>query len=259
MSGIFIAYRREDSQGFAGRLEDDLSERFGDAMVFRDREIAPGEDFVKRLRDTLNSTDVALAVIGPRWTECTNPDGRRRLDVEDDWVRVEIETMLARGIPVVPVLVGGASMPSPDDLPNSLTAFSRRQAFPLSDLRWHDEIDELAAGLARLSPALDRAYRARGGDTRQPSQHESIRKTAERVFQEVQQWRGDGGKPGDLWTLRLAKWLGTRTRKLITFAIVIAIGYIAIREFGGTELNSVLDRFVARTIDTVRTLVPGGS
>jgi hypothetical protein len=253
LSGIFITYRREDSQGFAGRLEDDLSERFGDALIFRDREIAPGEDFVKRLRDTLNSTDVALAVIGPRWVDCRNPDGQRRLDAEDDWVRVEIETMLARATPVVPVLVGGAFMPSPAELPASLAEFSRRQAFPLSDLRWHDEIDELAAGLAKMSPFLDRAYRARGGDTQQPAKHEAIRQTADRVFDEVRE-RQIEARAQPLWTPRLLRWLGGRARKVLTIAIGLGISYIALREFGGPELNSFFDRFVARAVDTVRAL-----
>jgi hypothetical protein len=251
LSGIFITYRRDDSQGFAGRLEDDLSERFGDALIFRDREIPPGEDFTKLLRDTLNSTDVALAVIGPRWVDCRNPDGQRRLDVADDWVRLEIETTLARGIPVVPVLVGGALMPSSTDLPESLAEFSRRQAFPLSDLRWRDEIEELAVRLARLSPALDHAFRARVGKRNPADTGPAIRETADRVFNQMA--RLPAAPPHEpLWTPRLLRWLAARAKKLITIAIVLAIAYIVIREFGGPQLNSFLDRFVTRTIDTVR-------
>lgn len=254
MSGIFITYRREDSQGFAGRLEDDLSERFGDAMIFRDREIAPGEDFAKRLRDTLNSTDVALAVIGPRWTDCTDHNGNRRLEAADDWVRLELETMLARGIPVVPVLVGGALMPSPAQLPESLADFSRRQAFPLSDLRWHHEIEELASRLARLSPPLDRAFRARLGTRKKTDTGEAIRATADRVFDEVARQRATPRQTEQLWTPRLLRWFGRRAKKLITLLLALGVTYIVIREFGGPQLNSFLDRFVARTIDTVRNL-----
>jgi hypothetical protein len=191
-------------------------------------------------------------VIGPRWVDCRSPDGQRRLDVEDDWVRLEIETVLVRDIPVVPVLVGGALMPSPNDLPDNLSDFARRQAFPLSDRRWHDEIDELAARLAKLAPALDRAYRARGGDTRQLSAPESIRKAAERVFDEVRERQTATRQPSR--TPGLLRWLGARVNKLITVALALGIGYIAIREFGGPELNSIMDRFVARTLDTLRSL-----
>ena len=107
---VFISYRRDDTQGFAGRLEDDLSETFGDELIFRDCEIEPGVDFAARLRATLDSSDVVLAVVGPRWETARDSSGRLRLDQADDWVRIELETVLARGIPVVPVLVGGALM-----------------------------------------------------------------------------------------------------------------------------------------------------
>ena len=33
---IFIAYRRDDSQGFAGRIYDRLAQHFGPDAVFRD-------------------------------------------------------------------------------------------------------------------------------------------------------------------------------------------------------------------------------
>ena len=43
MSGIFISYRREDSQELAGRLFDRLAQRFGKDRVFRDIDaIDPG-------------------------------------------------------------------------------------------------------------------------------------------------------------------------------------------------------------------------
>jgi hypothetical protein len=252
LSGIFISYRREDSQGFAGRLEDDLSERFGDAMIFRDREIAPGEDFVERLREMLDSTDVALAVIGPGWVDCHAPDGRRRLNEQDDWVRVEIETVLRRDVPVVPVLVGGARMPSTRELPGSLADFSRRQAFPLSDLRWREEIDELAAGLAKLAPDLDRAYRARDGDRRRSPPSESLVRTATRVFEELRERQSS--PPQRSRGPRFLRWFGGQAKKLITTVVGLGLVYIAIREFGGAELNSILDRFVARTIETLRSL-----
>ncbi|HEY4720350.1 MAG TPA: TIR domain-containing protein [Anaerolineae bacterium] len=48
MSGIFISYRREDSSGYAGRLYERLSRRFGRDRIFMDiATIEPGVDFVK--------------------------------------------------------------------------------------------------------------------------------------------------------------------------------------------------------------------
>jgi hypothetical protein len=142
-------------------------------------------------------------------------------------------------------------MPSSTDLPESLAEFSRRQAFPLSDLRWRDEIEELAARLARLSPALDRAFRARVAARNPADTGPAIRETADRVFDQVAR-RPATPPHQQLWTPRLLRWLAARAKKLITIAIVLAIAYIVIREFGGPQLNSFLDRFVTRTIDTLR-------
>jgi hypothetical protein len=254
--GIFITYRREDAQGFAGRLDDDLSERFGDALIFRDREIGPGEDFAKRLRATLDSADVALAVIGPRWEDARDAHGQRRLEHADDWVRIELETVLARGIPVVPVLVGGARMPAPASLPESLEEFSRRQAYPLSDLRWHAEVSELAGRLAAMSPTLGRAFRAHGGALVSASDTSAARHLAARVFEEAtRRSREARATTRPRRHLRLLRWFSVRTKQLITTAVVPAIVYVLMREFGGPDLNRFFDRFVARAVETARTLI----
>lgn len=239
--------------GFAGRLEDDLSERFGDAMIFRDRDIPPGEDFAAHLRETLDSADIALAVVGPHWLDCRNADGQRRLEDPDDWVRLEIETLLARGIPVVPVLVGGAAMPPPQQLPESLAQFSRKQAFPLSDLRWRSEVDELAARLAELSPALRRAFQARAHRRERSQPMESIRQVADRVFGEIAKRAPQAAPPA--LAPRFLRWLARRAKSLLKTAVVLGIAYVLLREFGGPALNSYFDRFVARAAGTVRTFI----
>jgi hypothetical protein len=254
LSGIFITYRREDTQGFAGRLDDDLSERFGDTLIFRDREIQAGDDFVVRLRETLDAADVALAVIGPRWTDARDRDGQRRLDRADDWVRLELETLLGRGIPIVPVLVGGARMPGSHELPDSLEALARRQAFPLSDLRWHVEVNELATRLAALSPTLDRAFRARGGTRPSGDGTLAIRQIADRVFDEAVRSRGPAPAAGPALSPRVARWISRRAKRLLTTAAGLAIAYLLIREFGGPEINTLLDRFLARLDEAARSL-----
>lgn len=72
MRTAFISYRRDDSQGFAGRLEEDLSECLGDAQVFRDREIPAGCDFVTHLESHLAEAEVVLVVIGRGWLDARN-------------------------------------------------------------------------------------------------------------------------------------------------------------------------------------------
>jgi hypothetical protein len=113
MGGIFISYRREDSAGWTGRLSEHLRGVFGAESIFMDIDtIQPGTDFTEALQTAVSSCDVLLAMIGPEWATATNASGTRRLEDPTDWVRTEIATALKRKIRVIPVLVGGASVPS---------------------------------------------------------------------------------------------------------------------------------------------------
>lgn len=67
MSGIFISYRRDDTQGFAGRLANDLSRAIGPDRVFSDIEIPSGRDFGEVLGRAITACDTLLVVIGRRW------------------------------------------------------------------------------------------------------------------------------------------------------------------------------------------------
>ena len=151
MTGFFLSYRRDDSAGFAGRLADDLEAAFGAGSVFRDVEdIQPGQDFVDAIDGQLQSARAVLVMIGPRWLDA-GADGRRRLDGPDDFVRREIEVGLASGKPVIPLLVGGATMPDGKELPNTIASLARRQAEALSDIDWRTDVERLVARLKDLS------------------------------------------------------------------------------------------------------------
>jgi len=153
---IFVSYRRTDAPGHAGRLYDRLVDRFGEANVFKDVDSTePGADFVEVIRDTVGKCDALLAVIGRDWLGPGEP-GSRRLDDPQDWVRVEIGDALHRKIRVVPVLVEGASMPSPTDLPDELGALARRQAFELTEASWNAQVAQL---IDRLDSAAGRTAR----------------------------------------------------------------------------------------------------
>lgn len=146
---VFISYRRDDSAGHAGRLYDAIRSRLGDgAEVFMDVDsIQPGVNFLERIQSAVGSCDVLLAVIGPQWSTATAEGDRRRLDDPSDLVRVEIEAALARGVQVVPVLVHGARMPGPRELPPSLTELSHREAIEMSDARWSFDVDRLVQSI----------------------------------------------------------------------------------------------------------------
>jgi TIR domain len=148
MDSIFLSYRREDSEGQAGRLYDDLVAVFGPDSVFMDvAAIQPGRDFRKSIDQSLNSCGVFLSLIGKSWLTAKDTSGQRRLDDPADFVRIETAAALKRDIPVVPVLVQGASAPKPDQLPDDLKELAFRNAVELTHPRWDSDIQVLIKAL----------------------------------------------------------------------------------------------------------------
>lgn len=147
---IFLSYRRDDSAGHVGRLYDSLSARFGSNRIFVDIDhISPGQDFVEVVDNAVNRCAVLVVVMGKRWAG-TGRVGKRRIDDPGDFVRLEVVGGLRRtGLRMIPVLVGGAKMLGPAELPEDLRELSRRNAFELSDTRWKEDV-------ARLTTELDR-------------------------------------------------------------------------------------------------------
>ena len=155
MTSIFISYRREDSSGYAGRLHDRFVQRWGRERLFMDVDnIDPGEDFLEVIERTLAQCDVLVVVVGPRWLSAEDATGRRRVDNPADFHRMEVEVSLKCGVRVIPVLVGGAQMPSEADLPQALRSFARRNAIEVSDKRF--EFDS-----GKLIDAIERALKGR--------------------------------------------------------------------------------------------------
>lgn len=159
MAGIFISYRKADTQHAAGRLAYELGKVFGSADIFRDVEsIDPGLDFEVALDQALAGCALMLVMIGPRWLDVTDEHGGRRLDRPGDWVRTEVSVALQRGIRLIPVLVEDTPLPDEAQLPEPLRALTKRQALPLSDGRWKGDIERLVETLSRI-PGLERRPR----------------------------------------------------------------------------------------------------
>lgn len=145
---IFISYRRDDSRADSGRLYDRLSVQFPN-RVFRDvASIEPGVEWDEAIAHVLSETDACIVVIGRNWINAQDETGKRRLDDPDDTVRQEVAAVLRRPIRVFPVLVGGATMPVPEELPEDLQPLCRRNAMELTEQHWDQ-------GVQRLSQALD--------------------------------------------------------------------------------------------------------
>jgi hypothetical protein len=92
-----------------------------------------------------------LTVIGRQWLDVADTAGRRRLDDPTDLVRIEIEAALARGVPVIPLLVQGALMPEPHALPEALRPLAFRNGMSVrADPDFHRDLDRLDEQLRLL-------------------------------------------------------------------------------------------------------------
>jgi TIR domain len=169
---IFISYRGSDQNWATELVYKSMTEAFGADAVFKaGNSLRAGEEFPATLRSEAASCPVMLACIGPGWLTATAPDGSRRLDSPDDWVREEIAISLRAGNQLVPLLLGNrdeVEVPKPDLVPDSIRAMVYRQALWLAPGRGLDAtIPILVDRLAELVPEL--AERRRDLATTQPS------------------------------------------------------------------------------------------
>jgi TIR domain len=120
---IVVSYRRADS-AMSGRIFDRLVERFGQNSLFIDIDNIPfGGDFRKHIADALTSSDLLVAVIGREWLGRRENAPARIMNAADP-VRVEIETAMRSSVPILPVLIDGAMMPDPEQLPDGIKEFA---------------------------------------------------------------------------------------------------------------------------------------
>lgn len=161
---IFINYRRDDSASQALNVAQYLESTFGKSSVFIDVDrLKAGQKFPVVLEDKLSQCKVMVAVIGPSWLGARDEaTGARRLDNPEDWVRLEIERALARGVHVIPVLVAGASLPKKADLPPSLQPLVEHQYATVTTNGFRNEMAGLARDIAELLGPRRRWFYAAG-------------------------------------------------------------------------------------------------
>lgn len=154
MPSVFISYRRKENSADARALYERLCREFGEAEVFIDLDgIEYGADFVETLERQLSDCKVLLALIGPDWLGVKNQRGERRIDDENDFVRIEVASGLRRGVRIVPVLIDGAALPRTAELPAELHGLVRRQAMQLDYGRFNADVRRLCETLKPILAA----------------------------------------------------------------------------------------------------------
>src|SRR5215475_8003747 len=162
--GVFINYRGADSHSYGALLYAELCRCFGAELVFLDSESIPaGADFPEQLVARVRGCGVLLAVIGPRWLDTADAEGRRRIDDPRDWVRRELVEAFAAGVRVVPVLTDGADLPGEAELPVEIAGLGRCQFRRLRHREATADVERLRADLAGVDSVLAAAARRRSG------------------------------------------------------------------------------------------------
>ena len=157
METIFISYRRTDSQEFSRATRPSCAAILGEGKVFLDETSAlPGQVWPDRIREALASSRVVLVILGDQWLQAREEgSGRRRIDLESDWVRQEVLAALARRasgdtFDLIPVLVGTARMPSASELDGPLVSFANYQAVRAHRSGGPHDFDEVKDRLVQL-------------------------------------------------------------------------------------------------------------
>ena len=166
---IMISYRRADATDMAGRISDQLVAKYGEKSVFFDFDSIPtGANYRMRVAEAMIDSEVVIAVISPQWLG-TSADGKSsRIAEANDNVRFELETAISHAKPILPLLIGAATMPMESELPEwfrELSSCSATRIDSGQDFRIH---------MARLScfhrKQLEEDFRPAAAGPRIPTQ-----------------------------------------------------------------------------------------
>src|SRR5262249_22886447 len=152
VGGVFISYRNDDEPEVVGAIHGELVKRFGRDNVFRSFDSIRGDRYPAMLLSALEGAAALVAVIGPSWL-AAGASGTR-LARAGDWVRMEVATALRAGVPIVPVLLAGATPIAQDDLPVDIRGVADTHALVVRDQALDADLRGLVWRLERLAPML---------------------------------------------------------------------------------------------------------
>jgi hypothetical protein len=170
----FVNYRRGDSPGIAARIFDRLTSHFGRESVYIDVDsLALGADFRATAQRAIESCDYFIVIIGPQWYGGDGTQDSRNVSAP---VVDEIEVALRANKLIVPILVEGATMPSPSSLPPGARELTFRNALAVfsgvdfdRDMRriieFMEAADEMRRHVRRLEAQPNALSSAGGGPT----------------------------------------------------------------------------------------------
>jgi len=152
MRKIFISYRRDDSSAETGRIYDRLIGHFGKTNIFKDVDDIPaGSDFRDSIQNAINQCSVLIIIIGKDWLSSIDSQGNRRIDQNQDFVRLEIELAFSKNLHIIPVTLSNVTMPKETELPSTIAALCYRQSISIrNDPDFNRDILKLISSIENL-------------------------------------------------------------------------------------------------------------
>jgi hypothetical protein len=158
---IFINYRRDANLREAQHLATLLAAKFGKSSVFLDlRGIGGAENWMEKLQEQVDACDLMIVLISKDWTQSTNAQGQRRMEDANDPLVYEIARALRNRMPVLPILIDGATMPEAAELPKSLWVLTLQHGMPLRNEFFGPDTAEIVAAIKRRVKELGRRRKA---------------------------------------------------------------------------------------------------
>jgi len=144
VADVFLSYRREGGSAHGRALYQALARRLGASAVFLDVDsLEGGSDWLKTTARGVGEAIVVLVIIDRSWAKAHTTDGAGRLSDPKDPVRTEILLAGALSKVIVPVLVDGAKMPTPRDLPADLHPLCRLHAHEVTHSHFDQDVEHL--------------------------------------------------------------------------------------------------------------------
>lgn len=142
---VFVNYRRADTSWPAEYIVEKLRGVLSHENVFFDcRSIEAGDSISDSLIEGLEKSTHLLVVIGPDWIKVQDQSGRRRVDLPEDWVRLEIKMALELSTcTVIPVLLDDACLPEKEHLPDEISFLSNCKELRVRSEQKESDLDKL--------------------------------------------------------------------------------------------------------------------
>jgi hypothetical protein len=147
---IYIAYYVNDQPEEAEQICSALTEHFGADYVRSSRTMLGLGPAQKRAwqEATLDWSDIVILIAGPQWGSFTATADRQSAGSAAKLMYQAIRGAMRAMKPIIPVVVAGAQMPSPEDLPASIHTLARREECPVGDATFADDIRHIVGRIA---------------------------------------------------------------------------------------------------------------